>query len=79
MTHPSMQRLSSLKAGQTAVVQAIHVDESFRFRLNALGLKIGKSIHVLRTAPFNGPLHIRLGNTELMMRKFDAESIEVNL
>lgn len=74
-----MQRLSNLKAGDTAVVQAIHVDSSFLYRLNALGLKIGKPLEVLRTAPFNGPLHLRLGSTELMIRKLDAEMIEVTL
>jgi ferrous iron transport protein A len=74
-----MQTLSVLKTGQTATIMAIHVDSAFRYRLNALGFKIGKPLSVLRTAPFNGPLHLRLGNTEVMIRKDDAAMIEVEV
>lgn len=74
-----MQTLSKLKTGQTATIMAIHVDSAFRYRLNALGFKIGKPLSVLRSAPFSGPLHLRLGNTEVMLRKDDAALIEVEL
>lgn len=72
-----IQTLSSLVAGQTATVQALHTDLGFQFRLNALGFRIGKPIKVIRTAPFNGPLHLKLGNTEVMLRQQDADNIEV--
>lgn len=75
----NLQRLSSLKPGQSATVQALHVDTGFQYRLNALGFKIGKKLQLIRIAPFNGPLHLRLGNTEVMLRKFDADMIEVLL
>ncbi|PHS70325.1 MAG: ferrous iron transport protein A [Methylophaga sp.] len=71
------QPLSSLVPGQTATVQALHADPGFQFRLNALGFRIGKHIKVIRTAPFNGPLHLKLGNTEVMLRQQDADNIEV--
>jgi ferrous iron transport protein A len=69
--------LSVLTPGQTATVQALHVDSGFQFRLNALGFRIGKPIELIRIAPFNGPFHIKLGNTEVMLRQKDAEMIEV--
>lgn len=74
-----LQPLSSLTAGQTATVQALHVDSGFRFRLHALGFRTGKTLQVIRTAPFDGPLHLRLGNTEVMLRQQDAANIEVLL
>lgn len=74
-----LHRLSSLTAGQIATVQALHVDSAFQFRLHALGFRIGKTLQVIRMAPFNGPLHLRLGNTEVMLRQQDAEKIEVLL
>ncbi len=77
MTTPQLQLLSSLAAGQTATVRALHADSGFQFRLNALGFRIGKPIQVVRTAPFNGPLHLKLGNTEVMLRQQDADNIEV--
>ncbi len=72
-------RLSTLSVGQTATVQALHVDSAFQFRLHALGFRIGKPLQVIRMAPFHGPLHLRLGNTEVMLRQQDAEKIEVLL
>jgi ferrous iron transport protein A len=74
-----LHRLSSLVAGQTATVQALHVDSSFQFRLHALGFRIGKTLQVIRSAPFNGPLQLRLGNTDVMLRRQDAHKIEVLL
>ncbi|MFW5450481.1 MAG: ferrous iron transport protein A [Methylophagaceae bacterium] len=77
MATVQLQLLSSLSAGQTATVQALNADSGFQFRLNALGFRVGKSIKVVRTAPFNGPLHLKLGNTEVMLRQQDADNIEV--
>lgn len=73
----TLNTLSSLSAGQTATVQALHVDSSFLFRLNALGFRIGKTLELIRKGPFDGPLHIKLGNTEVMLRQQDAAKIEV--
>lgn len=71
------QRLSSLTMGQSATVQALHVDNGFQYRLNALGFRIGKSLKVIRIAPFNGPIQLRVGNTDVMLRHQDAMRIEV--
>jgi ferrous iron transport protein A len=66
-----------MKVGETATIQALHVDTGFQYRLNGLGLRIGKTFEVIRLAPFNGPFQLRVGNTELMLRKQDAKMIEV--
>ena len=73
-----LQSLSSLRPGQAATVQAIHIDSTgFHFRLNALGFKEGKQLLVIRVAPLKGPMHLRLGNTEVMLRQNDANMIKV--
>ncbi len=72
-----IQTLSSLTIGQSATVHALHVDSGFMYRLNAMGFRIGKPLELIRIAPFNGPLHIKLGNTEVMLRQQDAANIEV--
>ncbi len=69
--------LSALSVGQSATIQALHVDAYFQHRLQALGFRIGHTLTLLRTAPFNGPLHLRLGNTEVMLRRSDAKHITV--
>ena len=71
------QRLSTLVTGQSAIVQALHVDTGFQYRLHALGFRIGKPLRVIRSAPFNGPLQLRLGTTDVMLRLQDADKIEV--
>jgi ferrous iron transport protein A len=53
------------------------VDSGFMYRLNAMGFRIGKPLQLIRIAPFNGPLHLKLGNTEVMLRQQDAANIEV--
>ncbi|MGY8866113.1 MAG: FeoA family protein [Methylophagaceae bacterium] len=50
-----IQRLSEMQVGQTATIQAFHVDTAFKYRLNGLGLRVGKKIEVIRHAPFDGP------------------------
>jgi ferrous iron transport protein A len=74
-----LHRLSSLAAGQTATVHALHVDGGFQFHLHALGFRTGKTLQVIRSAPFNGPLQLRLGNTDVMLRQQDAYNIKVFL
>ena len=73
------QALTTLQVGQKATIHALHVEPNFQFRLNGLGFRIGKSIEIMRTAPFKGPLHLKLDNTEVMIRQQDAAKIEIIL
>ena len=73
----TLNRLSALLPGQIATVQALHVEANFQFRLHALGFRIGKPVELIRIAPFNGPLQLKLGNTEVVLRQQDAKNIEV--
>lgn len=70
-------KLDVLKAGESAVIQRIHADESLYQRLSALGFRVGKRIELVRHASFNGPLHIRIGSTDVMMRRSEAARIHI--
>lgn len=72
-----MQSLSQLKAGQHAVISAIEAEESLFHRLSALGFRVGKPLSIMRRANFNGPLHVRLGTTDIILRAVDAARIQV--
>lgn len=74
-----MQFLSQLKTGQNAVISAIEAEESLFHRLSALGFRVGKPLRIIRRANFNGPLHVRLGTTDIILRLVDATRIHVNL
>ena len=73
-----MQLLSQLKIGQQAVIVAIEADEMLFHRLSALGFRVGKSLSIIRQANFNGPLQVRLGTTDVILRSAEAARIRIN-
>ncbi|MGZ8982589.1 MAG: FeoA family protein [Methylotenera sp.] len=74
-----MRFLSQLQIGQQAVISAIEAEESLFHRLSALGFRVGKPLSIIRRANFNGPLHVRLGTTDVILRSTDAARIQVSV
>lgn len=73
-----MLALSQLPIGQDATISAIEADEALFHRLSALGFRVGKPLLIIRRANFKGPLHVRLGTTDVILRTADAARIRVN-
>ena len=71
--------LDQLHPRQTAEIQSIQAEREFSRRLFALGLRPGQLIRVLRHGPLKGPLHVRVGHTDVMIRRQDAHRIQVRL
>jgi ferrous iron transport protein A len=71
------QYLDSLEPGQVATIQKVAVDEALYQRLAALGFRVGKSVAVIRRASFNGPLQVRVGNTDIILRRSEAHRIKI--
>ena len=70
--------LEHLAPGTQARIAGItELDERLRARMFALGLRIGRDVAVLRRAALGGPIHIRIGSTELMMRRREASLIQL--
>lgn len=72
-------RLSHLHPGQEATIAAIHAGSEVGLRLAALGFRIGKRLRVMRRGFLSGPLHVRLGTTDVIIRRQDALQIHVSL
>jgi ferrous iron transport protein A len=70
--------LNGLPCGQSACIEGVNVKSDLQTRLVALGLQKGKLIEVIRRAKLGGPLHIRLGTTEIILRQQEAAHIKVN-
>ena len=70
--------LDYLSPGQAGQVVAVHASEELRRRLVALGLKPGNRIEMMRRGLFNGPLQVRIGTTEVIMRRIDADKIRIS-
>lgn len=69
--------LETLKPGEAATIAAVHTDRALYYRLTALGFRVGKRIEVIRHGRFSGPLHVRIGATDIMLRRKEAQKIEV--
>lgn len=72
-----MQLLSQLSIGAQATITAIEAEELLFHRLHALGFRVGKPLQLIRRANFNGPLHVRLGTTDVILRDLEAQKIQI--
>ena len=69
--------LASLQSGQTATIKALDVQSELYLRLTAMGFRVGKRIEMLRSAAFSGPLHVRIGTTDIILRRKEAERVHI--
>jgi ferrous iron transport protein A len=69
--------LSTLVPGETATIVSIHTEGPLHQRLLAMGFRTGKPIELIRRARFSGPLQVRIGTTDILLRKNEAEKIMV--
>ncbi len=69
--------LSDLPTGMPATVLALHVGMEQGRRMAGMGLRPGMHVRVIRRSPFSGPLQVRVGHTDIILRRSDASRIEV--
>ncbi len=71
--------LNQLQPDLVGTIKSIQAGQDLRRRLAGLGLRSGIHVRVIRHSPLNGPIQIRVGNTDLIMRPADAAHIQVCL
>ena len=69
--------LSNLGIGQCACITGIHAPDGIRQRLQSMGLRTGREAEVIRS-PRLGPMQIRVGSLNLIMRRSDAARISIS-
>ncbi len=69
--------LASLLPGQDATIVAVQADEALHHRLTAMGFRAGKPVKLMRRGAFFGPLHVRVGSTDVIIRRTDAIHIKI--
>ena len=72
-----LKNLNSLNPGESALISNIDADNSLFLRLAALGFRAGKEIELVRCASFKGPLQVRIGSTDIIIRRSEASRIQV--
>lgn len=70
--------LEQLSPGQRARIAAVDGDEALKARMFALGLRLGREVAVIRRARLGGPLQIRIGTTDLVVRRREARLIRLS-
>ena len=70
--------LAELAPGDKGTISRLKVDEALYQRLSAMGLRIGRPIQVIRRAALSGPIQVRVGFTDLILRRADALNICVS-
>ncbi len=70
--------LADLRPGDSGIISRLKVDEALYQRLSAMGLRIGRPIHVIRQAALSGPIQVRVGFSDLILRRIDALNICVS-
>lgn len=70
--------LSSLKPGDSAVIERLEGRPETVLHLLELGLAPGEKIRVIRTAPLADPLEIELMSYRLAIRRSEADKIIVS-
>ncbi len=76
VTMPALT-LATLRTGDIATIVSIHAEEALHQRLLALGFRSGKQIELIRKASFSGPLQVRIGTTDILLRRNEAVKIKV--
>jgi ferrous iron transport protein A len=71
--------VAQLTAGQKAIIKSIAKGQNAERRLFELGIMPGVEIEMLNKHPFNGPVIIKVGFSQLAIGKGIAEFIEVEL
>lgn len=71
--------LAALKPGHVATITSLDLSTQMHQRLLALGFRQGRQVTMLRRSAFAGPIHVRIGTTEVMMRLRDAQNVKVML
>jgi Fe2+ transport system protein FeoA len=69
--------LSTLAPGEFATIASVHSEGALHQRLLAMGFRTGKRIEVIRRARFSGPIQVRIGATDILLRRNEAEKIMV--
>ena len=69
--------LDTLQPGEAAHIVGLTPGHALRRRMMELGLIRGAKVSVLRSAPMGDPVELRIGGTDLALRRADLMAVRV--
>lgn len=70
-------KLSDLHTGQKAIIRKVNGRTRFRNRITEMGFIKGKLVSVVKNAPLNDPIEYELMGYQVLLRRAEADLIEV--
>ena len=77
IVRPARQTLDRVEAGAFAVIAEVAMEFAVKERLAALGLRQGRRVEVVRRMGRRGPIQVRTGATDILLRGGEAQRILV--
>ncbi len=74
----SVIRLSTLRTGDTAIIEGFEAGKGLRHRLLAMGIVPGEPVHIVR-AGGSGPVVVRVKDSRVMLGRGMANKILVSI
>lgn len=71
----SARHCTDLQPGEHAVIAGLGGSPALRARLQALGIRPGLQLRVVRRAPWGCPIEVEVRHVHLALRREDAEAI----
>lgn len=71
----SNHTLADLLPGETGTIVEVRGEPELRTRIQSVGLRPGRRVAVVRRSRFGGPLQVRLGTSDLIIRPQQAAQI----
>lgn len=75
--NPDSCLLDALPVGRCGTILGIDAPAELTARMRAMGLLPGRRIKVIRRSPFKGPIQVRAGQTDLIIRRAEAATIRL--
>jgi ferrous iron transport protein A len=77
----SSTTIKHLRIGETAVIKgyALETDPEYKSKLLRMGLIKNTKLKVVRVAPLGDPIEISINNYHIILRKEEANCVEVEL
>ena len=72
-----MKTIKDAKPGQRVKVIKLHGEGAVRRRIMDMGITRNTEIYIRKFAPFGDPVEVTVRGYELLLRKDDAEMIEI--
>lgn len=70
-------KLDKAKVGQIVTVETVTGHGALRRRIMDMGITKGASVYINRIAPLGDPIELNVRGYRLMLRKQDAQMVEV--